>query len=217
VTLFAAVSRFVRDKVAKAGTDQSRLRVHRNFAPATEPRNGAGEYFVVVGRLSPEKGVDTAIAAWRSPGSLLIVGDGPERARLAESATGGVYVGGAVEAEAVPAILKNARALLVPSRGSETAGRSAIEALAAGVPVLASNIGGLPEHVEDGVNGLLVPPGDVGAWRAAIDLLRDDDLSLELGAGAYRRWQEEFSPEVALESLLAIYREAIELHAAQRG
>ena len=112
----------------------------------------------------------------------------------------------------MPGLLADARALLLPSRCYEGSPRAIVEALAAGVPVIASDIGGLPEHVEDGGNGLLVDPEDVDGWAAAIDRLRDDDLSLELGEGAYRRWQEDFSPEVALRSLEALYREAIELH-----
>ena len=104
--------------------------------------------------------------------------------------------------------------LLMPSRCYEGSPRAIVEALAAGVPVIASDVGGLPEHVEDGRNGLLVDPDDVEAWAVAIDRLRDDDLSLALGDGAYQRWRDEFSPEVALESLLAIYREAIDIQHA---
>lgn len=212
VTLFVAVSAFVRDKLVAGGLDAARARVHRNFSWPLERRRGAGEYFLVLGRLSAEKGIDTVVRSVPEATRLVVAGDGPERHRLEAMANGRVEFVGAVDADEVPALLRDARALLFPSRCYEGSPRAVVEAMAAGVPVIASDIGGLPEHVSDDVNGLLLPPDDVDAWAEAIDRLRDDDLSLELGEGAYRRWQAEFSPEVALESLLAVYREAIDLH-----
>lgn len=210
VTLYAAVSGFVRDKLVEGGLDAGRVRVRRNFSWAIPCRCGAGSAFLVLGRLSPEKGVDTVLRAWNGMGRLVVAGDGPERERLSDLAPAGVEFIGAVEAATVPGLLADARALLMPSRWYEGSPRVIVEALAAGVPVIASNIGGLPEHVEDGVNGLLVDPGDVAGWASAIDRLRDADLSLKLGEGAYRRWQKEFSPEVALKTLEELYGEAIE-------
>lgn len=217
VTLFAAVSCFVRDKLVEGGLDAQRVRVRRNFSWPMPRRSGPGSSFLVVGRLSAEKGIDTLLRAWNGQGRLVVAGDGPERERLTALAPTGVEFLGAVEPAAVPALLADARALLFPSRCYEGSPRAIVEAMAAGVPVIASDLGGLPEHVEDGHNGLLVAPDDIDGWAAAIERLGDDDVSLELGTGAYERWQQEFSPEIALESLLAIYREAIELHAAKTG
>jgi glycosyltransferase involved in cell wall biosynthesis len=217
VTLFVAVSEFVRVKLAEGGLDSSRVRVRRNFAPPVERRQGPGSYFLVLGRLSPEKGVDVALDAWNGHGRLVIVGDGPERPALQLRSRAGVEFTGGVGGVEASSLLRDARALLVPSRWFEGSPRVIVEAMAAGVPVVASDIGGLPEHVDDGVTGLLVTPDDVPAWAEAMERLLDDDLAMELGEGAYRRWQEEFSPEVALDSLLAIYREAIELHARAHG
>lgn len=213
VTLFAAVSSFVRNKLVEGGLDAHRVRVRHNFSWPMPRRNGAGSTFLVLSRLSPEKGIDTVMHAWSGQGRLVVAGDGPERERLTALAPAGVEFLGAVDAKAVPGLLADARALLVPSRCYEGSPRAVVEALAAGVPVISSDIGGLPEHVEDRRNGLLVPPDDTDAWATAIDLLRHDDPSLELGEGAYRRWQADFSPEVALRSLEALYREAIGLHA----
>ena len=215
VTLFAAVSSFVRDKLVEGGLDAERLRVRRNFSWPMPRRDEAGSSFLVLGRLSPEKGIDVVIQAWNGVGRLVVAGDGPERQRLEALAPAGVEFVGAVESAAVPRLLADARALLMPSRCYEGSPRAVVEALAAGVPVIASDIGGLPEHIEDGVNGLLVDAEDVDGWAVAIDRLRDDDLSLELGEGAYRRWQKDFSPGVALRSLEELYREAIELHDRQ--
>ena len=76
------------------------------------------------------------------------------------------------------------------------------------MPVIASRTGGMPELVQDDVNGLLVPPGDIRAWRAAVDRLLDDDVSERLGRGAYATWAERFSPTEAARELEKAYADA---------
>ena len=72
--------------------------------------------------------------------------------------------------------------MIVPSLAAETFSLVAVEAQAAGLPLIVSNVGALPERVEDGVNGILVPPGDVAALAAAIEQLRDPAEVERLGA-----------------------------------
>jgi glycosyltransferase involved in cell wall biosynthesis len=96
--------------------------------------------------------------------------------------------------------------MLVPSRWYEAAPRVILEAFARGVPVVASDFGALPELVQDGVNGLLVPPDDPPAWAEAARRLQDDDLVRRLGEGARRTWAQRFSPERGLEGLESTYR-----------
>jgi glycosyltransferase involved in cell wall biosynthesis len=91
----------------------------------------------------------------------------------------------------------------------ETPETAILEAFAAGVPVIASRIGGLPELVEHDVNGLLVDVDDTKGWLDALERLMDDGESKRLGEGAYRTWQQRFTPEIGLENLLAAYDEAI--------
>jgi glycosyltransferase involved in cell wall biosynthesis len=76
------------------------------------------------------------------------------------------------------------------------------------VPVVASSFGGIPEHVTDGVDGVLVRDRGEDAWRRAVDQLLDDAVALRLGNGAYDTWTTRFSPGQALESLLGIYATA---------
>lgn len=208
VDRFIVLSEFQRQKLGLAGLDSERMVVRRNFAWPAERRNGAGEYFLTLGRLSGEKGLDAVVGSWRSPLSLLVVGDGPERARLEAIARPGVEFRGAVEPDEAAGLLRRARALLYPSRWYEGSPRALIEALAAGVPVIASDIGGLPEHVIHDVSGRLVPVDAADAWAEAVEALADDATSERLGRGAYESWRENFSPEVALCSLEQIYREA---------
>jgi glycosyltransferase involved in cell wall biosynthesis len=216
VALFLAVSEFVRAKHVAAGFDPDRIRVKPNFVPPAKRREGPGGSFVVVGRLTSEKGIDALLRSWgKAP--LEIVGDGEERQALAQIAPQSVRFRGAVAASEVPDLLASARALLIPSR-SEGLPRVVIEAFAAGVPVIASRVGGLPELVEHGVNGLLVDLGDDDAWRAAVERLADDAETIRLGRGALSTWQRCHSPESGLAQLELGYADAIRLgRAGQTG
>ena len=212
VTRYLAVSEFVMRKHLEAGIIPGHLIVVKpNFSWPAPAREGPGEYYLFLGRLAPEKGVDTLLSAWggRVPGRLVIAGHGPEASRLRRAAPKGVEFRGPVAASEVPALMAGARALLVPSRWYEAAPRTIIEAYAAGVPVLASDIGALRDAVEDGVTGYLVPPEDAGAWAGAAERLADDGESERLGEGGRSRWMQRHSPERGLEGLVSTYREAL--------
>ena len=208
VKLFLTVSDFVRRTYVRYGLDGERIRLKDNFSWPLPQRQGPGAGFLVLGRLSTEKGVDTAIAAVRDHASLSVVGDGPERNRLRASAPSNVVFEGSVQPEVVPSYLSSTRAMLVPSRCYEGAPRSIIEAFAAGVPVIASRIGGLGELVNDNVNGLLVDSDDLHGWREAVDRLLDDEESRRLGRGAYETWHERFNPARATSQLEEAYAAA---------
>jgi glycosyltransferase involved in cell wall biosynthesis len=212
VTRFLAVSEFVRQKHVQGGIAPERIVVKPNFTWPAERRAGPGEYLLFLGRLSSEKGVDTILrAADRSPRGcpVLVVGDGPDAEALRRSAPVNVAFRGQVEAAEVPSILARARALLVPSRWYEAAPRSIIEAYAAGVPVIASDIGALPEAVPGGRTGLLARADDPVEWAARMEELADDATSERLGAAAYRLWSERFSPERGVRDLEEAYSEAM--------
>ena len=97
--------------------------------------------------------------------------------------------------------------LFVLSSRSEGLPLSILEAMAAGLPVVASDVGGVPELVVDGETGLLVPPGDPHALAAAIDRLLDDpDLRRRLGAAGRLRVSEQFDLESTQRAHLDLYR-----------
>ncbi len=209
VTTFLAVSRFVRDKHVEGGWPGDRIDVKPNFAWTSERREGPGRYFLYLGRLSPEKGVSTLLKAWRrSSAHLLIVGDGPAARALRREAPSNVDFRSAVSAAEVPALIQQARAVLLPSECYEGQPRTILEAYAAGVPVVASDIGALPEAVPSEA-GLLVPPGEADAWADSVERLLDDRESERLGHGAWQLWRERYSPERALENLEEAYRRAL--------
>ena len=207
--LYLAVSDFVRDKHIEAGWPGHRIRVKPNFAWPCEPRVGPGSHFLFVGRLSQEKGLANLLRAWRKVDArLVVVGDGPESDQLRTLAPSNVEFTGAVDRAAVTGMLSSARALLLPSVCYEGQPRTILEAFAAGVPVIASRIGALPELVDDGVTGLLADPYRADEWSAAVEALASDERTEAMGANAHARWRHRFSPETAIDDLLGAYETA---------
>jgi glycosyltransferase involved in cell wall biosynthesis len=210
VALFLAVSRFVRDKHVQAGFAPERIRVKPNFAWGIPRREGPGEYFLYLGRLSEEKDVGTLLTAWhRVRWPLLVVGDGPERSRLEAMAPAGVEFRQTVPPSVAAELLRRARAILLPSICYEGEPRVVLEAYAAGVPVVASGIGGLADLVPDGLSGIVASPRSPNAWAEAAERLSDDTESERLGEGAHQLWQERHSPERGLQELEAAYLESV--------
>jgi glycosyltransferase involved in cell wall biosynthesis len=211
VSQFLPVSRFVFDKHVQAGLASDKMFIKPNFCWPQSRRTGAGRYFLYVGRLSREKDVRTLLEAWRSiHAPLIVAGDGPERQALQAVAPAGVVFRGRVDPNEVTQLLTGARALMVPTRWYEGAPRSVIEAYAAGVPVIATRFGALPEMVEHGVSGLLVPPGGTAAWVEAVETLMDATTAARLGEGAFDRWARLHSPDSGLEGLERAYRTALD-------
>lgn len=178
------------------------------------PRTGeAAEpgYLLFVGRLRIRKGVEVLLESLgelrrRYPGArLLIAGDGEHRAALERKAAGlalgpaAVFLG-RCDAPRVRGLLGGAAALVVPST-YEGMPLVVLEAMEAGVPVVASRVSGIPEVVEDGVTGWLVPPEDPEALAATLARVLDDpDEARRRGEAGRRRVDERFRPAVAAET-----------------
>jgi glycosyltransferase involved in cell wall biosynthesis len=209
-SLYLAVSPFVRTKHIEAGIAPERITVKSNFAWPAPRREGPGDHYLFLGRLAPEKGLDTLMEAWpHVPGRLLVVGDGPDAARLRASAPPRVEFTGQVEGSAIPDLIRRARAVLLPSIWYEAQPRVILESFACGVPVFASAIGGLADDVTDHVSGRLLPPGDALPWSEALRWLADDDRSLRLGEGAFDAWANRYTPAHALRGLESSYDRAL--------
>jgi glycosyltransferase involved in cell wall biosynthesis len=150
-----------------------------------------GPTLVFAGRLSLQKSLDVALRAVAACDgvALVLAGDGPERQRL-EAVVAELGVGarvrflGAQPRETVLELLAAADAELLSS-GWENFPHSLIEGLAVGTPVISTGVGGVAEIVTDGINGLLVPPGDPAALAAAIRrFFADEELRARLSAAA---------------------------------
>ena len=199
-------STFARERLRTLGAPLPWERVRVLAPPVRAPANPApdvepGSYALVVSRLAPEKGVDVAIDACRIAGmSLLIAGDGPEQAALrARAGDERVRFLGRVEDSRLTELRAGAAIALAPSRSAETFGLAAAEAMAAGVPVVASRVGALPELVEE--EGL-VPPGDASALAQAISRRAGDRSAGERGRVRVRAL---CAPEVVAAALAEVY------------
>ncbi len=207
---FVAVSDATARRLVDLGLPAERTTTVVNFVTAsgfaTASRAGHGEHALASGRLVAEKGFDTAIAAARAAGiPLVVAGDGPDGSRLRELAAGGdVRFTGWVSPEALADLRNSAGVVLVPSRSDESCPYAALDALAAGVPVLGSDRGALPELI--GPESVL-PVGDVGRWGAALAALWHDPGARErAGTAVLEDARARFGEDAYYKRLIAIYR-----------
>jgi len=194
--------------------------------PRTARRSPGAPFTVLfVGRLVERKGVSHLVDAVNLllPGAevrLVIVGDGPERARIEarvrdRGLDGRVAVRGQVSDAELQAAYAGADAFVLPAvvdRRGDTEGLGVVllEAMNHRVPVIASAIGGITDIVEDGVSGLLVPPGDAPALAAALGRLAGaPDLAAGLGEAGYRRLRERFGWDAITRRWLEVYAAAV--------
>ena len=210
VDRFVVPSAFARDRLEALGVPLGSAAVLHNFLRDSHFASGAGggsEFALYAGRLVEEKGAGLAIeAAARAGVPLAVAGSGPEegplRALAARLESPVRFLGHLTTTELTRA--RSAAAFCVmPSRWDEPCPYSAIEAMAAGLPVLASAVGGLPEMV--GADAAL-PPRSVDAWAAAMGALwSDPNERARAGAAALARASELFGEERFYSGLMDVY------------
>jgi Glycosyl transferases group 1/Glycosyl transferase 4-like domain len=186
-----AASRFLAEAIGAATVVPTAVRIPERVVDTDDGT------ILFAGRLSPEKGIEEFLAA--SEGlPRTIVGGGPVD----------VPEGLGPVADVAP-YYERAAIVAVPSR-REGYGMVAREAMAHGRAVVASAVGGLRDAIDDGVDGLLVPPRDVAALRAALErLLGDPELRARLGAAARAKAEREWSREAMADALVRAYHEAV--------
>jgi glycosyltransferase involved in cell wall biosynthesis len=176
-------------------------------ALADVSRANRGQFALAFGRLAPEKGFDGAIDAAAISGiPLKIAGEGPaerDLARRIARAKAPVEMCGKVPPDTLRALLRRAAMVVVPSAGNETFGFAALEAMAAGVPVVATRAGALPEVAGDET---CVPRGDALALAARMaELWEDPQRRVDEGDEGIKRARDRFGEERYVRALLAIY------------
>ena len=227
VDAFIASTEHSRSKFIAGRLPEGRIFVKPNFVddPGNPDRPpSSSDCILYVGRLSQEKGLGLLLEAWAvaalsNLGRLLVVGDGPERAKLERKATklglspASVTFMGRRPTEDVRELLGGARALVAPSLCFETFGKTVAEALAFGRPSVVSALGALGELIEDGRTGIKFPAGDVGALGQSLKLvLSGKTLADRLGRRARREYLAKYTPDRNFRMLMEIYRFAIERH-----
>ena len=213
VDSFVVPSRYAAAQVAELGLPAERVELVPHYLPesafAHHSRADEGLHALVAARLSPEKGIDTAIeASAQAAVPLRIAGEGPERAELeALAARLGAPVKflGRLDREALGRELEAAAMLLLPSRYHEFAGYAALEAMAAGVPVVVSALGAPPELAGEERS---VPPNDPEALAVRMAELWDSpDLRGREGDALLARANDGHGERAYLRSLLSVYAE----------
>jgi len=210
VDVFVTPSAWAAGQLARLGLPAERVAVLPHYLPeeALAPASdaGAGGYALALGRLAPEKGFEVAIeAAARSDVPLRIAGDGPVADQLARTiaATGApAELLGPVGDGGRDELFAGAAMLVMPTTGNETFGYAALEAMGAGLPVVATSAGALPEVVGETAS---VPRGDAAALADRMhSLFADRSVREQAGAAALAR-AREFTERRFFEALLQLY------------
>jgi glycosyltransferase involved in cell wall biosynthesis len=213
-------SLFLTNKMIEYGWSAERLTHLPNPVAAgpTSSENIHGDYLLYFGRLSPEKGISTLLEALSSLDATVpvyIVGEGPEEARLRSLAKDrGIAASftGYLTDKALEDAISGAKVVVVPSECYENAPLSILEAFAYAKPVIGSRIGGIPEMIDDGINGFLFEPGNSEDLRSKIEAvvhLLPESTVRQMGMAAREKVEKEYSPKLHYERLIAIYKKAI--------
>lgn len=215
VDLFVLPSRFHMNKLIDWGLPAEKARYVPNAVDVSElvADFTPGERFVFVGRLSEEKGLLTFVKAVASAGvKATIVGTGPQEGELralVESSGADVEFAGYQTGDALFDIVRNAKALVLPSECYENAPVVLLEAYGVGTPVLGSDLGGIPELIQPGITGFLATAGDVDSFAeqlSAMAALSTNELE-EMGKAGRSFVEDRFSREHYLAGLLDVYAE----------
>jgi glycosyltransferase involved in cell wall biosynthesis len=220
VSRFFCISGSQRELLLRGGMPADRLTVKYNFVPDHGiRRHGSGEHLLFLGRLTEEKGVRLLMTAWdglRATGGLglplVIGGTGPMREEVAAWAGDHDDVSylGLLDEHACRDLTARAAAVVVPSSWPEAFGLVLVEAMAAGVPAVASAHGSFTELVQEGVTGFLHQPGEPQSLAGALRrVVASPERNRGLGLAARKRYELDFSPAVGLDRLVAGYRAAI--------
>jgi N-acetyl-alpha-D-glucosaminyl L-malate synthase BshA len=224
-----AVSKYLRDVTLREFGIRREVHVIPNFVDAELFRPGQVSAYaqsfcredeavlIHISNFRPVKRVADVLGVFdlvrrEIPARLLLIGDGPDRSLAERIANEKGFEDRTIFLGNVPSIetiLPIGKIFLLPS-DAESFGLAALEAMACGLPVVGTSVGGLPEVVEDGKNGYLRPVGDVeGMAQAALSLLRDPEKHAAFSSEARRRAVEEFPEETAVARYRKLYEDTL--------
>jgi glycosyltransferase involved in cell wall biosynthesis len=216
---YIALTNFARDKFVECGLSPQKVMVKPNFVyPVSGSRKTIANWAVFMGRLTPEKGLATALKAWKllpAEMELKIIGDGPSLNELRQMANDlelkNVTFVGRLSRQQAFQYLAKARFLLFPSEWYESFPMTILEAYVHGVPVVASGMGAMLEVVKDNHTGLLFEPRNpVSLAEQVKRLWFQDELIEKLSRNARREYESLYTPEENYRQLIAIYNQVLE-------
>jgi len=218
-------SKYVKQQAMSSGYPASQIEVVPSFTelPVFSPTvdNGA-KTILFVGRVVREKGLDHLLSALSlvcTPWRLVVCGDGPDLSRVKRLAhrlkvDRCIEFAGWTDRKLLLQLYREALVVVIPSLWPEPFGMVGIEAMSYGKPVVAFNVGGIPEWLKNGETGFLVKPYDVKEMAEKINyFLEHPDVAREMGMRGRKRVEQEFNKENHITRLLEIYREASDARA----
>jgi glycosyltransferase involved in cell wall biosynthesis len=214
VDRFLVLSQFSRGRFAAAGIPDDRMTTVSNFVDDPGPRlssPAASNMVLFVGRLSAEKGADLMLSAWPRTGGLklVVVGDGPLRSELEHRAGSSVSFLGYRSPAEVRSLMLRSRALVFPSLAYENQPVVLLEAMSAGLPVVASGSGAIPEVFAGSPDVKLVAAGDREAWAAALLELSEGRFVATAGASMRALYEKRYTPNASRAALETVYENVI--------
>ncbi|BAC88404.1 glycosyltransferase family 4 protein [Gloeobacter violaceus] len=216
VDRFITVSHFQRRKLAELGIPAHKMVTVHNFVDVSNiPVNpGKGDYFLYFGRLERLKGIFTLIeaAAPLTEVPLLIVGDGEAReeveATVARRGLSHIRVLGPKRGRELQQLIADSLCCVLPSEWYENCPMAVLEAYAHSRPQIGADIGGIPELIEDGTDGLLFAPGDSEHLRECLlAMARDRRRAMEMGLAGRQKIERYFSQNHHYEQIVGVYND----------
>jgi len=219
---YIALSNFSRQQFIQAGYDGKKIEVKPNFINFDPgARKEVGNYALYVGRISPEKGLDVLLEAWKKTGhlELKIAGNGKEleefRLYSKRNSLNINFLGQISNAE-VFKLIKKSLAVIIPSRCNENFPRIVVETFACGVPLIASRSGALAEIIEDGKTGWLFDSGNSNDLAEKVNYAdRERGAVKLLGENARKEFEAKYTVNKNYEILMSIYKETTENYRAK--
>jgi len=215
VTVLIVLTPFAKGRLLRAGFHDDQIAVVPNPMPVKQISAAlpAGQYVAFAGRVSQEKGVETLRAAADLMPDIpfKVAGDGPALSDLMATAPRNAEFLGRLGPDKLRAFYENSRFVVVPSVCFEQFPMVILEAMALGLPVIASRIGALPEIVEDGLTGRLVEPGNAEDLAEKIrSLWNDPELCHRMGQAGRQKVMLQYTQEAYYHNLMAVYQRAIQ-------
>ena len=213
---FISVCHFNREKMIQYGIPEDKISTIHNFVDVSDitPNFKIGNYLLYFGRLYRAKGIFTLIEAALplKHVPLYIAGDGeavPEIQRMLEqNACEHIQLLGFKQGDELRELIRNSIGMVLPSELYENCPMSILEAYAYGKPAIGANIGGIPELIEDGVDGLLFPAGEQGTLRERLLWMFEHKTeAVEMGRAGRQKVEAEFNADIHYEKIMEVYRQ----------